>query len=302
MLKISSGMESIFNKTIFQNKIMLPSRPLFKKAGATASSRSEAESAVHTKKPQNQPFSIMLPDEEKEITQGQETVEAAAESPVVTEEVTETPTAEAVIEEVVEETAPVVEAAAAETPAVEAVAETVVEDVAEEVAPVVEAVAEETAPVAEKIEVAAEAVVEEEAPIVAETTEETPAAVGAPAARPRKEKSAPAAEEEEDEEVELPVFDPVLAGGAHDDFNWNINKRGTFAYTDEERAAMLKQYDATLSNVTENEIITGRVSAISGGDVVLDINYKSDGLIPMSEFRDIPGLAQGDEEIGRAHV
>ena len=46
---------------------MLPSRPLFKKAGATASSRSEAESAVHTKKPQNQPFSIMLPDEEKEI-------------------------------------------------------------------------------------------------------------------------------------------------------------------------------------------------------------------------------------------
>ncbi len=237
----------------------------------------------------------MLPDEEKEITQGQETVEAAAESPVVTEEVTETPAAEAVVEEVVEETAPVVEAAAAEAPAVEAVAEAVVEDVAEEAAPVVEAIAEKTAPVVEKIEAVAEAIVEEEAPIVAEATEETPAAVEAPAARPRKEKPAPAAEEEEEEEVELPVFDPVLAGGAHDDFNWNINKRGTFAYTDEERAAMLKQYDATLSNVTENEIITGRVSAISGGDVVLDINYKSDGLIPMSEFRDIPGLAQGDE-------
>jgi small subunit ribosomal protein S1 len=57
---------------------------------------------------------------------------------------------------------------------------------------------------------------------------------------------------------------------------------------------MLKDYDATLSNVVENEIISGRVSAISGGDVVLDINYKSDGLIPLNEFRDLPNIAQGD--------
>jgi small subunit ribosomal protein S1 len=52
----------------------------------------------------------------------------------------------------------------------------------------------------------------------------------------------------------------------------------------------------TLSNVVENEIISGRVSAISGGDVVLDINYKSDGLISLSEFRDTPRSGkQGDE-------
>ncbi|GAB4487774.1 MAG: 30S ribosomal protein S1 [Saprospiraceae bacterium] len=108
-----------------------------------------------------------------------------------------------------------------------------------------------------------------------------------------KEESEPAVEEEE--EVELPVFETVTAGGAHDDFNWNMDKRGTFAYDPAEKAALLKQYDATLSNVAENEIIRGRVSAISGGDVVLDINYKSDGLIPLSEFRDTPGLAQGDE-------
>lgn len=104
-----------------------------------------------------------------------------------------------------------------------------------------------------------------------------------------------AAAEEEEEEVVLPVFDTVHAGGAHDDFNWSIDKRGTITYSADERTRMLKEYDATLSNVVENEIITGRVSAISGGDVVLDINYKSDGLIPLNEFRDMPGIATGDQ-------
>jgi len=107
--------------------------------------------------------------------------------------------------------------------------------------------------------------------------------------------TAAAAAEEEEEEVVLPVFDTVHAGGAHDDFNWSIDKRGTITYSADERTRMLKEYDATLSNVIENEIITGRVSAISGGDVVLDINYKSDGLIPLNEFRDMPGIATGDQ-------
>lgn len=38
----------------------------------------------------------------------------------------------------------------------------------------------------------------------------------------------------------------------------------------------------------------GRVTSIHSGDVVLDINYKSDGLVPMSEFRDTPDLKIGD--------
>ncbi len=101
-----------------------------------------------------------------------------------------------------------------------------------------------------------------------------------------------------EEEEEVPPSDPTIivpGGGSHDDFNWNMDKRGAIAYTATEKADLLKQYDVTLSNVEENAIIRGRVSAISGGDVVLDINYKSDGLIPLSEFRDTPGLAPGDE-------
>lgn len=102
--------------------------------------------------------------------------------------------------------------------------------------------------------------------------------------------------EEEEEEVELEVFDPLAAGGpAHDDFNWNMDKRGAIAYTDADRASYLKQYDSTMNNIEENAVIVGRVSAISGGDVVLDINHKSDGLIPLNEFRDSPKLVPGDE-------
>ncbi|MBV6443616.1 MAG: Polyribonucleotide nucleotidyltransferase [Saprospiraceae bacterium] len=205
----------------------------------------------------------MLLDDEKDIRNEQEetnesVADATVETPAVEEaiEVAEE-IAEAPVAEVADEA---VEAAAEETEAVEAVAEEVTE----------ETVVEE-----------AETVAEEEMP------EETPVAG-------KKAAEAPV-EEEEEEEVELPVFETVTAGGAHDDFNWNMDKRGTFAYDQAEKAALLKQYDATLSNVAENEIIKGRVSAISGGDVVLDINYKSDGLIPLSEFRDTPGLGQGDE-------
>ncbi len=220
----------------------------------------------------------MLPDEEKEIKNEQEEIaetvaEVTEESAEVAEAMEETPVAE-----VVAETAEAVE----EMPVAEVVAETA--EAMEEI-PVAEVVAE----VAEEAtEEAVEEIAEEE-----EIGEEMP--VSEPDEEPASVKVAAAIEEEDEEEVELPVFETVAAGGAHDDFNWNMDKRGTFAYSETDKAVLLKQYDATLSNVTENEIIKGRVSAISGGDVVLDINYKSDGLIPLSEFRDTPGLGQGDE-------
>jgi len=211
----------------------------------------------------------MILDDEKELNNEQEEVNAT------------------------EETAPeTVEAAAEEAVEVVAEAEETVEAAAEEAVEVV-AEAEETVEVAaeEAVEVVAEAeeTVEAAAEEAVETVEEVAAA---PASAPVE--ATPVVEEEE-EEVELPVFDTVVAGGAHDDFDWKIDKRGTITYSEAERAQMLKDYDATLSNVVENEIITGRVSAISGGDVVLDINYKSDGLISLNEFRDMPGIAQGDQ-------
>ena len=57
----------------------------------------------------------------------------------------------------------------------------------------------------------------------------------------------------------------------------------------------MKEYDSTLTSVSENEIVKGRVTSIQDGDIVLDINFKSDGLVSSSEFRDMPDLAVGDE-------
>ena len=101
-------------------------------------------------------------------------------------------------------------------------------------------------------------------------------------------------EEEEEVEMEVLLAGQETVGTAHDDFNWNITNKGGINYSDEEAVSFREQYSSTMNAVLENEIVKGFVTSSNGGDVVLDINYKSDGLIPLSEFRDIPGLAVGD--------
>ncbi len=203
---------------------------------------------------------------------------------------------------IVEETPAAIEAAAEIETVTAAVAE-VVTETEEAIIPEVTDVPEiaEVAPAVEAVVAVAAEEVAETAPIVAEMPEEVPvAAVAEVMAEPAlaiapESFEAAASDDEEEGELELPLFDPVIPGGAHDDFNWNMDKRGAIAYSQPERKAMLKDYDATMHTINENEIIRGRVSAISGGDVVLDINYKSDGLISMNEFRDTPDIKRGDE-------
>lgn len=54
-------------------------------------------------------------------------------------------------------------------------------------------------------------------------------------------------------------------------------------------------YDNTLTEITEKEVITGTVVGINDKDVIINIGFKSDGLVPLNEFRDIEGLKIGDE-------
>ena len=99
-------------------------------------------------------------------------------------------------------------------------------------------------------------------------------------------------ESEEDEEEE--TEEDTVNTTAHDDFDWTIGKRNTLSYTQSEIDDYIETYESTLTSVAENEIVSGLVSAISDGDVVLDIGYKSDGLVSLSEFRDTPDLKPGD--------
>jgi small subunit ribosomal protein S1 len=81
---------------------------------------------------------------------------------------------------------------------------------------------------------------------------------------------------------------------AHDDFDWTIGKRNTVKYNQTDHKKYFEEYDNSLNSVAELEVVKGRVTSIHSGDVVLDINYKSDGLVSLSEFRDTPDLKVGD--------
>ena len=88
---------------------------------------------------------------------------------------------------------------------------------------------------------------------------------------------------------------PVIVKTAHDDFDWTIGKQRITTYTDEEIESYLKDYEKALRSLDENVVVKGKITAFSGGDVVMDINHKSDGLVSASEFRDMPDLKIGDE-------
>lgn len=102
--------------------------------------------------------------------------------------------------------------------------------------------------------------------------------------------------EEEEEEVDLDalLMEQTLAGGAHDDYDWAVSGKRGYVYSKDDTERYVAEYEATLTSVQESEIVSGYVTSINDGDVVLDINYKSDGLVPLSEFRDFPDLKVGD--------
>ena len=80
-------------------------------------------------------------------------------------------------------------------------------------------------------------------------------------------------------------------------FDWDQadNKGFGSGYSVEEHNRMLELYDNTLSEVKEKEVVMGTVVGITDREVLLNIGFKSDGLVPASEFRDMPELKMGDE-------
>jgi len=82
---------------------------------------------------------------------------------------------------------------------------------------------------------------------------------------------------------------------AHDDFDWTVDKRNVTSYADAEKEKYHKVYESTFVQLNDGELIKGLVVGMTKTDVVLNIGFKSDGLIPLNEFRDIPTLKVGDE-------
>ena len=78
-----------------------------------------------------------------------------------------------------------------------------------------------------------------------------------------------------------------------DDFNWDEFENGTTAGVSKEE--LDKAYDETLNKVADHQVVEGTVISVDKKEVVVNIGYKSDGIIPASEFRYNPDLKIGDK-------
>ena len=94
-----------------------------------------------------------------------------------------------------------------------------------------------------------------------------------------------------EESIETMVAAPVEVAieTAHDDFDWTRDKRNVAAYSADEKAKYDTVYDNTFKQINDGEMIQATVESLTKTDVVVNIGFKSDGLISLNEFRDIPG-------------
>ncbi|WP_317321651.1 30S ribosomal protein S1 [Leyella lascolaii] len=76
------------------------------------------------------------------------------------------------------------------------------------------------------------------------------------------------------------------------DFNWDEFENGSSANVSKQE--LEKAYDETLNKVSEQQVVEGKVISVDKKEVVVNIGYKSDGIIPASEFRYNPDLKVGD--------
>ena len=111
--------------------------------------------------------------------------------------------------------------------------------------------------------------------------------------------TAPAAEvvSEIERRVEEPKADakPALNASVRpEDFDWDAFE-GSDVYGDADKKAIEEAYDKTLSKIVENEVVEGVVTAVTKREVVVSIGGKSEGVIPVSEFRYNSDLKVGDK-------
>jgi small subunit ribosomal protein S1 len=90
-----------------------------------------------------------------------------------------------------------------------------------------------------------------------------------------------------------------MADNTVQEFDWSgfqTSKKNKFGvgYSKEEKDKLASLYGETISDVKETQVISGTIVSITDRDVIVNIGFKSDGLVPLSEFRDSPYVKVGD--------
>ena len=81
---------------------------------------------------------------------------------------------------------------------------------------------------------------------------------------------------------------------ANEDFDWNAFENESSLY-DQSKEQITEAYDKTMSNIAVGEVVEGTVTEINKREVIVNIGYKSEGMIPVSEFRYNSELQAGDK-------
>ncbi len=80
-----------------------------------------------------------------------------------------------------------------------------------------------------------------------------------------------------------------------EEFDWDNYDKEIDGYSNEERKELEKLYDDTMSTIGENEVVDGTVVAITKREIIINIGYKSEGIVNANEFRYNPDLKVGDK-------
>ena len=87
---------------------------------------------------------------------------------------------------------------------------------------------------------------------------------------------------------------PVAPVAVEEEFDWDAYEKGD-TMTAADKKALENVYDNTLNAIKDKEVVEGTVISINKREVVVNVGYKSDGIVPMSEFRYNPELKVGDK-------
>jgi len=79
-----------------------------------------------------------------------------------------------------------------------------------------------------------------------------------------------------------------------EDFDWNAYEKGE-TYSEISKDKLIETYDQSLNKINDREVVMGKVTSLNKREVVINIGYKSDGVVSMTEFRYNPDLKVGDE-------
>lgn len=103
--------------------------------------------------------------------------------------------------------------------------------------------------------------------------------------------------EESSKSTKAAKTQPELTQKVHnpDEFDWTMDRAGFGNYSKSEHESMEQLYTKSIVTLTPKEIIEGKVVSITDKEVVLDVGFKSDGIVSKNEFRDMPELKIGDK-------